>query len=307
MSKQDFIESHKEKLLQIYKEKSGSEEGFEQWLTTPEADEIISNLIQISEAIRGSSEVDKKLRDIYKDYYSLSGLLFEADYQKWLQSEDAQVELKQIKEESMSKTDEFPNPDNSLGVNIFNDMPLDKQLFVNENRNKLEAIYRVSHILGSDDDFEYWLKDDTDGVVAFLMQAPSDVLTCITNEAVFETETNDIFSQSGVDPIKASLHRISQGVKEPEDRKIDDLLDEEGEPAWELPFNGCEDMMQNVQLNELALTCMQNIEELGKLYRKAGDKNFSKEARVFDLLVAYIKNVKKAEDAYEDLNFILQG
>lgn len=54
MSKQDFIESHKEKLLQIYKEKSGSEEGFEQWITTPEADEIISNLIQISEAIRGS-------------------------------------------------------------------------------------------------------------------------------------------------------------------------------------------------------------------------------------------------------------
>ena len=66
-------------------------------------------------------------------------------------------------------------------------------------------------------------------------------------------------------------------------------------------------MMQNVQLNELALTCMQNIEELGKFYRRAGDKNFSKEARVFDLLVAYIKNVKKAEDAYEDLNFILQG
>lgn len=302
MSKQDFIESHKEKLLQIYKEKSGSEEGFEQWITTPEADEVISNLIQISEAIRGSSEVDKKLRDIYKDYYSLSGLLFEADYQKWLQSEDAQVELKQIKEESMSKTDEFPNPDNSLGVNIFNDMPLGKQLFVNENRNKLEAIYRVSHIWGSDDDFEYWLKDDTDGVVAFLMQAPSDVLTCIAG-----SQNNDISSQTGVDFIKASLHRISQGVKEPEDRKIDDLLDEEGEPAWELPFNGCENMMQNIQLNELALTCMQNIEELGKLYRKAGDKNFSKEARVFDLLVAYIKNVKKAEDAYEALNVILQG
>ena len=177
MSKQEFIESHKEKLLQIYKEKSGSEEGFEQWLTTPEADEIISNLIQISKAIRGSAEVDKKLRDIYKDYYSLSGLLFEADYQKWLQTDDAQIELRQIKEESMSKADEFPNPDNNLGVDIFNEMPLDKQLFVNENRSKLEAIYRVNHILGSDDDFNNWLRDDTDGVVTFLMQAPSDVLT----------------------------------------------------------------------------------------------------------------------------------
>ena len=50
MNKQDFIQSHKEKLLQIYKEKSGSKEGFEQWLTTPEADEIISKLIQISKA-----------------------------------------------------------------------------------------------------------------------------------------------------------------------------------------------------------------------------------------------------------------
>lgn len=295
MSKQDFIESHKEKLLQIYKEKSGSEEGFEQWITTPEADEIISNLIQISEAIRGSSEVDKKLRDIYKDYYSLSGLLFEADYQKWLQSEDAQVELKQIKEESMSKTDEFPNPDNSLGVNIFNDMPLGKQLFVNENRNKLEAIYRVSHIWGSDDDFEYWLKDDTDGVVAFLMQAPSDVLTCIVDDS-----DKDIFSQSGVVP-------DSNGMFEPSEKSIDDYLDEKGEPAWNLPFDGCEDMMKNVQLNELALACMQSIEELGELYRRAGDKNFSREAKIFDLLLTYIKNIRKSEDAYEELNSILQG
>lgn len=287
MSKQEFIESHKEKLLQIYKEKSGSEEGFEQWLTTPEADEIISNLIQISKAIRGSAEVDKKLRDIYKDYYSLSGLLFEADYQKWLQTDDAQIELRQIKEESMSKADEFPNPDNNLGVDIFNEMPLDKQLFVNENRSKLEAIYRVNHILGSDDDFNNWLRDDTDGVVAFLMQAPSDVLTCIVDDS-----DKDIFNQSGVVP-------DSEGMFKPSDEK--------GEPAWNLPFDGCEDMMKNVQLNELALTCMQSIEELGELYRKAGDKNFSKEAKIFDLLLTYIKNIRNSEDAYEDLNMILQG
>lgn len=287
MNKQDFIESHKEKLLQIYKEKSGSEEGFEQWLTTPEADEIISNLIQISKAIRGSAEVDKKLRDIYKDYYSLSGLLFEADYQKWLQTDDAQIELRQIKEESMSKADEFPNPDNDLGVDIFNEMPLDKQLFVNENRSKLEAIYKVNHILGSDDDFNNWLRDDTDGVVAFLMQAPSDVLTCIVDDS-----DKDIFSQSGVVP-------DSNGMFEPSDEK--------DEPAWNLPFDGCEDMMKNVQLNELALTCMQSIEELGELYRKAGDKNFSKEAKIFDLLLTYIKNTRKSEDAYADLNMILQG
>lgn len=287
MNKQDFIQSHKEKLLQIYKEKSGSEEGFEQWLTTPEADEIISNLIQISKAIRGSAEVDKKLRDIYKDYYSLSGLLFEADYQKWLQTDEAQIELRQIKEESMSKADEFPNPDNDLGVDIFNEMPLDKQLFVNENRSKLEAIYRVNHILGSDDDFNNWLRDDTDGVVAFLMQAPSDVLTCIVDDS-----DKDIFSQSGVVP-------DSEGMFEPSDEK--------DEPAWNLPFDGCEDMMKNVQLNELALTCMQSIEELGELYRKAGDKNFSKEAKIFDLLLTYIKNIRNSEDAYEDLNMILQG
>lgn len=287
MSKQEFIESHKEKLLQIYKEKSGSEEGFEQWLTTPEADEIISNLIQISKAIRGSAEVDKKLRDIYKDYYSLSGLLFEADYQKWLQTDDAQIELRQIKEESMSKADEFPNPANDLGVNIFNEMPLDKQLFVNENRSKLEAIYRVNHILGSDDDFNNWLRDDTDGVVAFLMQAPSDVLTCIADDS-----NKNTFNQSGVVP-------DSNGMFEPSDEK--------GEPAWNLPFDGCEDMMKNVQLNELALTCMQSIEELGELYRKAGDKNFSKEAKIFDLLLTYIKNIRKSEDAYADLNMILQG
>ena len=287
MNKQNFIESHKEKLLQIYKEKSGSEEGFEQWLTTPEADEIISNLIQISKAIRGSAEVDKKLRDIYKDYYSLSGLLFEADYQKWLQSEDAQVELKQIKEESMNKADEFPNPYNNLGVDIFNEMPLDKQLFVNENRSKLEAIYKVNHILGSDDDFNNWLRDDTDGVVAFLMQAPSDVLTCIVDDS-----NKDIFNQSGIVP-------DSNGMFEPSDEK--------GEPAWNLPFDGCEDMMKNVQLNELTLTCMRSIEELGELYRRAGDKNFSKEAKIFDLLLTYIKNIRKSEDAYEELSIILQG
>lgn len=287
MSKQEFIESHKEKLLQIYKEKRGSEEGFEQWLTTPEADEIISNLIQISKAIRGSAEVDKKLRDVYKDYYSLSGLLFEADYQKWLQTDDAQIELRQIKEESMNKADEFPNPDNNLGVDIFNEMPLDKQLFVNENRSKLEAIYKVNHILGSDDDFNNWLRDDTDGVVAFLMQAPSDVLTCIADDS-----NKNTFNQSGVVP-------DSNGMFEPSDEK--------GEPAWNLPFDGCEDMMKNVQLNELALTCMQSIEELGELYRKAGDKNFSKEAKIFDLLLTYIKNTRKSEDAYADLNMILQG
>lgn len=287
MNKQDFIQSHKEKLLQIYKEKSGNEEGFEQWLTTPEADEIISNLIQISKAIRGSAEVDKKLRDIYKDYYSLSGLLFEADYQKWLQSEDAQVELKQIKEESMNKADEFPNPYNNLGVDIFNEMPLDKQLFVNENRSKLEAIYKVNHILGSDDDFNNWLRDDTDGVVAFLMQAPSDVLTCIADDS-----NKNTFNQSGVVP-------DSNGMFEPSDEK--------GEPAWNLPFDGCEDMMKNVQLNELALACMQSIEELGELYRRAGDKNFSKEAKIFDLLLTYIKNIRKSEDAYEELSIILQG
>lgn len=295
MNKQDFIQSHKEKLLQIYKEKSGSEEGFEQWLTTPEADEIISNLIQISKAIRGSAEVDKKLRDIYKDYYSLSGLLFEADYQKWLQTDEAQIELRQIKEEPMSKADEFPNPDNNLGANIFNEMPLDKQLFVNENRSKLEAIFRVNHILDSDDEFNKWLKDDTDGVVAFLMQAPSDVLTCLVDDS-----NKDVFNQSGVVP-------DSNGMFEPSEKSIDDYLDEKGEPAWELPFNGCEDMMKSVQLNELTLTCMQSIEELGELYRRAGDKNFSKEAKVFDLLLTYIKNIRKSEDAYEDLNIILQG
>lgn len=295
MNKQDFIQSHKEKLLQIYKEKSGSEEGFEQWLTTPEADEIISNLIQISKAIRGSAEVDKKLRDIYKDYYSLSGLLFEADYQKWLQTDEAQIELRQIKEESMNKADEFPNPDNNLGVDIFNEMPLDKQLFVNENRSKLEAIYRVNHILGSDDDFNNWLRDDTDGVVAFLMQAPSDVLTCIADDS-----NKNTFNQSGVVP-------DSNGMFEPSEKSIDDYLDEKGEPAWELPFNGCEDMMKNVQLNELTLTCMQSIEELGELYRRAGDKNFSREAKIFDLLLIYIKNIRKSEDAYEELNSILQG
>lgn len=294
MSKQEFIESHKEKLLQIYKEKSGSEEGFEQWLTTPEADEIISNLIQISKAIRGSAEVDKKLRDIYKDYYSLSGLLFEADYQKWLQTDEAQIELRQIKEESMNKADEFPNPDNNLGVDIFNEMPLDKQLFVNENRSKLEAIYRVNHILGSDDDFNNWLRDDTDGVVAFLMQAPSDVLTCIVDDS-----NKNTFNQSGVVP-------DSNGMFEPSEKSIDDYLDEKGEPAWNLPFDGCEDMMKNVQLNELALACMQSIEELGELYRRAGDKNFSREAKIFDLLLAYIKNIRKSEDAYEELNSILQ-
>lgn len=294
MNKQDFIQSHKEKLLQIYKEKSGSEEGFEQWLTTPEADEIISNLIQISKAIRGSAEVDKKLRDIYKDYYSLSGLLFEADYQKWLQTDDAQIELRQIKEESMSKADEFPNPDNNLGVDIFNEMPLDKQLFVNENRSKLEAIYRVNHILGSDDDFNNWLRDDTDGVVAFLMQAPSDVLTCIADDS-----NKNTFNQSGVVP-------DSNGMFEPSEKSIDDYLDEKGEPAWNLPFDGCEDMMKNVQLNELALTCMLSIKELGELYRRAGDKNFSKEAKIFDLLLTYIKNIRKSEDAYEELNSILQ-
>ena len=295
MNKQDFIQSHKEKLLQIYKEKSGSEEGFEQWLTTPEADEIISNLIQISKAIRGSAEVDKKLRDIYKDYYSLSGLLFEADYQKWLQTDEAQIELRQIKEESMNKADEFPNPDNNLGVDIFNEMPLDKQLFVNENRSKLEAIYRVNHILGSDDDFNNWLRDDTDGVVAFLMQAPSDVLTCIADDA-----NKNTFNQSGVVP-------DSNGMFEPSEKSIDDYLDEKGEPAWNLPFDGCEDMMKNVQLNELALACMQSIEELGELYRRAGDKNFSREAKIFDLLLTYIKNIRKSEDAYEELNSILQG
>lgn len=295
MSKQEFIESRKEKLLQIYKEKSGSEEGFEQWLTTPEANEIISNLIQISKAIRGSAEVDKKLRDIYKDYYSLSGLLFEADYQKWLQTDEAQIELRQIKEESMNKADEFPNPDNNLGVDIFNEMPLDKQLFVNENRSKLEAIYRVNHILGSGDDFNNWLRDDTDGVVAFLMQAPSDVLTCIADDS-----DKDIFSQSGV-------VTDSNGMFEPSEKSIDDYLDEKGEPAWNLPFDGCEDMMKNVQLNELALACMQSIEELGELYRKAGDKNFSREAKIFDLLLTYIKNIRKSEDAYEELNSILQG
>lgn len=295
MSKQEFIERHKEKLLQIYKEKSGSEEGFEQWLTTPEADEIISNLIQISKAIRGSAEVDKKLRDIYKDYYSLSGLLFEADYQKWLQTDEAQIELRQIKEESMNKADEFPNPDNNLGVDIFNEMPLDKQLFVNENRSKLEAIYRVNHILDSDDEFNKWLKDDTDGVVAFLMQAPSDVLTCIVDGS-----SKNIFNQSGVVP-------DSNGMFEPSEKSIDDYLDEKGEPAWNLPFDGCEDMMENVQLNELALACMQSIEELGELYRRAGDKNFSREAKIFDLLLTYIKNIRKSEDAYEELNSILQG
>lgn len=287
MSKQNFIESHKEKLLQIYKEKSGSEEGFEQWLTTPEADDLIDNLMQISKAIRGSAEVDKKLRDIYKDYYSLSGLLFEADYQKWLQTDEAQIELRQIKEESMNKADEFPNPDNNLGVGIFNEMPLDKQLFVNENRSKLEAIYKVNHILGSDDDFNNWLRDDTDGVVAFLMQAPSDVLTCIADDS-----NKNTFNQSGVVP-------DSNGMFEPSDEK--------GEPAWNLPFDGCEDMMKNVQLNELALTCMQSIEELGELYRRAGDKNFSREAKIFDLLLTYIKNIRKSEDAYEELNSILQG
>ena len=295
MSKQEFIESHKEKLLQIYKEKSGSEEGFEQWLTTPEANEIISNLIQISKAIRGSAEVDKKLRDIYKDYYSLSGLLFEADYQKWLQTDEAQIELRQIKEEPMSKADEFPNPDNNLGVDIFNEMPLDKQLFVNENRSKLEAIYKVNHILGFDDDFNNWLRDDTDGVVAFLMQAPSDVLTCIADDS-----NKNTFNQSGVVP-------DSNGMFEPSEKSIDDYLDEKGEPAWNLPFDGCEDMMKNVQLNELALACMQSIEKLGELYRRAGDKNFSREAKIFDLLLTYIKNIRKSEDAYEELNSILQG
>lgn len=295
MSKQEFIESHKEKLLQIYKEKSGSEEGFEQWLTTPGADEIISNLIQISKAIRGSAEVDKKLRDIYKDYYSISGLLFEADYQKWLQTDEAQIELRQIKEEPMSKADEFPNPDNNLGVDIFNEMPLDKQLFVNENRSKLEAIYKVNHILGFDDDFNNWLRDDTDGVVAFLMQAPSDVLTCIADDS-----NKNTFNQSGVVP-------DSNGMFEPSEKSIDDYLDEKGEPAWNLPFDGCEDMMKNVQLNELALACMQSIEELGELYRRAGDKNFSREAKIFDLLLTYIKNIRKSEDAYEELNSILQG
>lgn len=295
MNKQDFIQSHKEKLLQIYKEKSGSEEGFEQWLTTPEADEIISNLIQISKAIRGSAEVDKKLRDIYKDYYSLSGLLFEADYQKWLQTDEAQIELRQIKEESMNKADEFPNPDNNLGVDIFNEMPLDKQLFVNENRSKLEAIYRVNHILGFDDDFNNWLRDDTDGVVAFLMQAPSDVLTCIADDS-----NKNTFNQSGIVP-------DSNGMFEPSEKSIDDYLDEKGEPAWNLPFDGCEDMMKNVQLNELALACMQSIEKLGELYRRAGDKNFSREAKIFDLLLTYIKNIRKSEDAYEELNSILQG
>lgn len=295
MNKQDFIQSHKEKLLQIYKEKSGSEEGFEQWLTTPEANEIISNLIQISKAIRGSAEVDKKLRDIYKDYYSLSGLLFEADYQKWLQTDEAQIELRQIKEESMNKADEFPNLDNNLGVDIFNEMPLDKQLFVNENRSKLEAIYRVNHILGSDNDFNNWLRDDTDGVVAFLMQAPSDVLTCIADDS-----NKNTFNQSGV-------VSDSNGMFEPSEKSIDDYLDEKGEPAWNLPFDGCEDMMKNVQLNELALACMQSIEELGELYRRAGDKNFSREAKIFDLLLTYIKNIRKSEDAYEELNSILQG
>lgn len=306
MSKQNFIESHKEKLLQIYKEKSGSEEGFEQWLTTPEADGLIDNLMQISKAIRGSAEVDKKLRDIYKDYYSLSGLLFEADYQKWLQSEDAQVELKQIKEAIMAKKvsikpedgwDDWKDavPSNNLGVDIFSDVPLDKQLFINENRNKLEAIYKVNHILGSDDDFNNWLKDDTDGVVAFLMQAPSDVLTCIADDS-----NKNTFNQSGVVP-------DSNGMFEPSEKSIDDYLDEKGEPAWNLPFDGCEDMMKNVQLNELTLSCMQSIEELGELYRKAGDKIFSKEAKIFDLLLTYIENIRKSEDAYEDLNIILQG
>lgn len=306
MSKQNFIESHKEKLLQIYKEKSGSEEGFEQWLTTPEADSLIDSLMQISKAIRGSAEVDKKLRDIYKDYYSLSGLLFEADYQKWLQSEEAQVELKQIKEAIMAKKvsmkpedgwDDWKDavPSSNLGVDIFSDVPLDKQLFINENRNKLEAIYRVNHILGSDDDFEYWLKDDTDGVVAFLMQAPDDVLTCLVDDY-----NNVPFKMSGVIP-------DSEGMFKPSEKSVDDLLDEKGEPAWELPFNGCEDTMKNIQLNDLALSCMQSIEALGDLYREAGDMNFSKEAKVFDLLVDYIENIRKSEDVYEKLNMIIQG
>ena len=221
--------------------------------------------------------------------------MFEADYQKWLQTDGAQIELRQIKEEPMSKADEFPNPDNNLGVDIFNEMPLDKQLFVNENRSKLEAIYKVNHILGSDDDFNNWLRDDTDGVVAFLMQAPSDVLTCIADDS-----NKNTFNQSGVVP-------DSNGMFEPSEKSIDDYLDEKGEPAWNLPFDGCEDMMKNVQLNELTLTCMQSIEELGELYRRAGDKNFSKEAKIFDLLLTYIKNIRKSEDAYEELNSILQG
>lgn len=223
MSKQDFIKSHKDKLSQIYMEKSGSDKGFDSWLKTEEADKVVTSLMKLSEAISG-------------------------------------VENKEVK--FMSKDDSTGSAPYMKDIDIFSNTSIDKQFFIAEHRDMLEGV------LGDDVDLY------TNTTVDYLMNAPEEVIQALSGIVTSES---------------------------------DDLFNERGELLTELPFDDCEETMKNIQLNDLALSCIQSINSILDLYVEAGDSVYSKEGMVLDLLVDYIEKARKAKNVYESLNSIIQG
>lgn len=247
MSKQDFIKSHKDKLLQIYKELTGSTKGFDSWLKSSDSDEAINKLMSVAEAIKGVA--DK-----------------EAQQMGWKDAEERDLMLGNDTEATdwNAEKDIFDEPAPFVkGVDIFGSVPLDKQMFITEHKDMLQSMFGETTDL------------TTDSRVDYLMNAPEEVIQALSGVA---------FS-----------------------KPIEGVLNERGELLTELPFNGFEDTMRNIELNDIALTCIKDIDTLLDLYVEAGDKTFSKEARVLDMLVNYIKTARKAKDTYEELKILIQG
>ena len=276
MNKQDFIKSHKDKLLQIYKELTGSTKGFDSWLNSSDSDEAINKLMSIAQTIKGVA--DKEAQQMgWKDAEERDLMLGNGteadDWVDWQDDWDAFPEVADNNEE-LPITDEplsirdacaktFAEKNALSGVDIFGSAPLDKQMFITEHKEMLQSMFGETTDL------------TTDSRVDYLMNAPEEVIQALSGVA---------FS-----------------------KPIDGILNERGELLTELPFNGCEETLRNIELNDLALTCIQDIDALLDLYVEAGDKTFSKEAKILDMLVNYIKTARKAKDTYEELKLIIQG
>lgn len=249
MNKQDFIKSHEDKLLQIYKELTGSTKGFDSWLKSSDGDEAINKLLSVAQTIKGVADKEAQQmgwKDAEERDLMLGNDTEATDWEDW----DAEKDL-------------FSEPAPYVkGVDIFSSVPLDKQLFITEHKDMLQSMFGETTDL------------TTDSRVDYLMNAPEEVIQTLSGVA---------FS-----------------------KPIEGILNERGELLTELPFNGCEETMRNIQLNDMALNCIQDIDAIMDLYVDAGDKLFSKEAKVLDMIVNYIRSIRKAKNVYQDLKEIIQ-
>lgn len=267
MNKQDFIKSHEDKLLQIYKELTGSTKGFDSWLKSSDGDEAINKLLSVAQAIKGVADKEAQQmgwKDAEERDLMLGNDTEATDWEDWDDGEPVgKVSADSDWDDWDAEKDLFSEPAPYVkGVDIFSSVPLDKQLFITEHKDMLQSMFGETTDL------------TTDSRVDYLMNAPEEVIQTLSGVA---------FS-----------------------KPIEGILNERGELLTELPFNGCEETMRNIQLNDMALNCIQDIDAIMDLYVDAGDKFFSKEAKVLDMIVNYIRSIRKAKNVYQDLKEIVQ-